>query len=232
MSGPGESAPPPQQPAAPPPASPPPPGSSQPSGMPAWTSNITSTTPVAGPAGLFYADVPNRVIAYIIDAIIVGIATAIVGAVVYAIIGSPISSRTVADPNSILGVRFETTTNYLATLVGALIGLAISAGYFIYTWTAMRGTVGMKLLGMQVGNAADGATLTMEQAVRRWLALGGVFSLAQVLNPIPLLGLLLGLAALIWVIALIVTTAQSPTKQGLHDQFANTIIVKAARAVG
>jgi uncharacterized RDD family membrane protein YckC len=200
--------------------------------MPAWTSNITSTTPVAGPAGLFYADVPNRVIAYIIDAIIVGIATAIVGAVVYAIIGSPISSRTVADPNSILGVRFETTTNYLATLVGALIGLAISAGYFIYTWTAMRGTVGMKLLGMQVGNAADGATLTMEQAVRRWLALGGVFSLAQVLNPIPLLGLLLGLAALIWVIALIVTTAQSPTKQGLHDQFANTIIVKAARAVG
>ena len=231
MSGP-ESAPPPQQPAAPPPASPPPPGSSQPSGMPAWTSNITSTTPVAGPAGLFYADVPNRVIAYIIDAIIVGITTAILGAIVYAVIGSPISSRTVADPNSILGVRFETTTNYLSTIVGALIGLAISAGYFIYTWTAMRGTVGMKLLGMQVGNAADGATLTMEQAVRRWLALGGVFSLAQVLNPIPLLGLLLGLAALIWVIALIVTTAQSPTKQGLHDQFANTIIVKAARAVG
>jgi uncharacterized RDD family membrane protein YckC len=176
--------------------------------------------------------VPNRVIAYIIDAIIVGIATAMVGAVVYAIVGSPISTRTVNDPNSILGVRFETTTNYVATLVGALIGLAISAGYFIYTWTAMRGTVGMKVLGMQVGNAADGATLTMEQAVRRWLALGGVFSLAQVLNPVPLLGLLLGLAALIWVIALIVTTAQSPTKQGLHDQFANTIVVKAARAVG
>jgi uncharacterized RDD family membrane protein YckC len=200
--------------------------------MPAWTSNLTSQTPVAGPAGLFYADVPNRVIAYIIDAIIVGLATAIVGAVVYAIVGQPTTFRSVPDPNSIIGVRFETTTNYVAALVGALIGLAISAGYFIYTWTAMRGTVGMKLLGMQVGNAADGATLTMEQAVRRWLALGGVFSLAQVLNPIPLLGLLLGLAALIWVIALIVTTAQSPTKQGLHDQFANTIVVKAARAVG
>jgi uncharacterized RDD family membrane protein YckC len=84
---------------------------------------------------------------------------------------------------------------------------------------------------MQVGNAADGATMTMEQAVRRWLALGGVFTLAQTLNPLPLLGVLLGLAALIWVIALIVTTAQSPTKQGLHDQFATTIVVKAARAV-
>jgi uncharacterized RDD family membrane protein YckC len=233
MSGPGDSAPPPQQPAAPPPASPPPPpGPSQPSGMPAWTSNITSTAPVAGPAGLFYADVPNRIIAYIIDAIIVGLAGLIVGVVVYAVVGSPVSTRTVADPNSILGVRFETTTNYVATLLGAIVGLALSAGYFIYTWTAMRATVGMRLLGMQVGNAADGATLTMEQAVRRWLALGGIFSLGQFLNPIPLIGLLIGLAALIWVIALIVTTAQSPTKQGLHDQFASTIVVKAARAVG
>ncbi len=233
MSGPGESAPPPQQPAAPPPASPPPPpGPSQPSGMPAWTSNLTSQTPVAGPAGLFYADVPNRVIAYIIDAILVGIVSAIVGAVLFAIVGSPTKVVSVADPNSILGVRFETTTNYVSSLLYAIVGAAISAGYFIYTWTAMRGTVGMRLLGMQVGNAADGATLTMEQAVRRWLALGGVFTLAQTLNPLPLIGVLLGLAALIWVIALIVPTAQSPTKQGLHDQFANTIVVKAARAVG
>jgi uncharacterized RDD family membrane protein YckC len=232
MSGPGDSAPPPQQPAAPPPASPPPPGPSAPPSMPAWTSNITSTAPVAGPAGLFYADVPNRAIAYIIDAILVGIVSAIVGAVLFAIVGSPTKVESIADPNSLLGFRIETTTNYVSSLLYAIVGAGISAGYFLYTWTAMRGTVGMRLLGMQVGNAADGATLTMEQAVRRWLALGGVFSLAQTLNPIPLIGVLLGLAALIWVIALIVTTAQSPTKQGLHDQFAGTIVVKAARSVG
>jgi uncharacterized RDD family membrane protein YckC len=233
MSGPGDSAPPPQQPAAPPPASPPPPpGPSQPPSMPAWTSNITSTAPVAGPAGLFYADVPNRIIAYIIDAIIVGITSAIIGAVLFAVVGSPTTLRQVADPNSLLGFRFETSTNYVSSLLYAIVGAGISAAYFIYTWTAMRATVGMRLLGMQVGNAADGATLTMEQAVRRWLALGGVFTLAQTLNPLPLVGLLLGLAALIWVIALIVTTAQSPKKQGLHDQFAGTIVVKAARAVG
>ena len=39
-------------------------------GLPSWTSQLTSTAPVAGPAGLYYADVPNRAIAYIIDAII------------------------------------------------------------------------------------------------------------------------------------------------------------------
>ena len=33
-------------------------------------------------------------------------------------------------------------------------------------------------------------------------------------------------------IALLVTTAQSPTKQGLHDRYAHTIMVKAARSIG
>jgi uncharacterized RDD family membrane protein YckC len=109
--------------------------------------------------------------------------------------------------------------------------IAISASYFIYTWTTMRATVGMRVLGMQVGNSADGATLTMNQAVRRWLALGGIFSLTQALNPLPLLGILIGLASLAWVIFLLVTTAQSPTKQGWHDKFAGSIVAKAARAV-
>ncbi len=233
MSGPGESAPPPQQPAAPPPASPPPPpGPSQPSGMPAWTSNITSTAPVAGPAGLFYADVPNRIIALIIDGVILFVAFLIVQVVIEAILGPRVALKSVADPNSVFGVRIDVQTNYLSSLVVAAINLVVSAGYFVYTWTTMRASLGQRLLGMQVGNAADGATITMEQAIRRWVALFGIFSITGALNPIPLLGLLIGLAGIVWVIALIVTTAQSPTKQGLHDQFANTIVVKAARAVG
>jgi uncharacterized RDD family membrane protein YckC len=194
-------------------------------------SQITSTQPVAGPAGLYYADVPNRIIAQVIDAIIVGIVSLIVFAVLASIFGAPTTVTTVADPNSILGVRFETHTNFASLLINTLIGAAISAGYYIYTWTAMRGTLGQRLLGMQVGNATDGATITMEQGARRWLAVGGAFTLAQALNPLPGLGLLIGLASLIWVIALLVTTAQSPTKQGLHDRFANTVVVKAARAV-
>ncbi len=227
MSGPGpENAPSPQPPSAPPPG----PMSAPPS-MPAWTGALTSTAPTPGPAGLFYADVPNRVIAYIIDAIIVGIVGLIISLVVFAVLGSPTSVSTVADPNALLGVRFETQTNILPTLVYAVLGIGLSAGYFIYTWTAMRGTIGMRALGMQVGNAADGATMSMDQAIRRRLALGGIFSLAQTLNPLPLVGLLIALAAIVWVIFLLVTTAQSPTKQGWHDKFAGTIVAKAARSV-
>ena len=202
-----------------------------PPSMPAWTASLTSTAPTPGPAGLFYADVPNRIIAYIIDAILVGIVGLILGAILFAVLGPPTTSKIVANGSGLFGVSVETSTNFVSLIAFAILGLALSAGYFIYTWTAMRGTVGMKVLGMQVGNAADGATISMDQAIRRWLALGGIFSLAQTLNQFPLLGILIGLGALIWTIALLVTTAQSPTKQGLHDQFAGTMVVKAARSV-
>jgi uncharacterized RDD family membrane protein YckC len=199
--------------------------------MPAWTASLTSTAPTPGPAGLFYADVPNRVIAIIIDYIILGIVGFIISLVLYGILGNPTKVVTVTDPNSFLGVRFETQTNYFSALVFAAVNIVINGGYFIYTWTAMRGTLGMKVLGMQVGNQTDGASITMDQAIRRWLALGGIFALVQALANLPLLGLLVWLASIIWVIALLVTTAQSPTKQGLHDQFAGTMVVKAARSV-
>jgi uncharacterized RDD family membrane protein YckC len=229
MSGPGPGDQQPQQPPQPPP--PPGPGPAAPPSMPAWTASLTSTAPTPGPAGLFYADVPNRVIAIIIDYIILGIVGFVISIVLYGILGNPTKVVSIPDPNSFLGVRFETQTNFFSALVFAAVNIVINGGYFIYTWTAMRGTLGMKVLGMQVGNQTDGATITMDQAIRRWLALGGIFALVQALANLPLLGLLVWLASVIWVIALLVTTAQSPTKQGLHDQFAGTMVVKAARSV-
>jgi len=222
MTGPGPADP------APPDSAPvgtPPPASS--SGLPSWTSNLTSTAPVAGPAGLYYADVPNRTIAYIIDAIILGVVNLLVAWVLGLIGLNAFSVNTGATTiNNLL------TYNPVVGLIQALIFAAISGAYFIYTWTEMRGSVGQRALGMQVGNASDGKTLTMDQAIKRWIALGAPFGIAQALNPLPGLGMLIGLAAFVWFIALLVTTAQSPTKQGLHDQYAGTVVVKAARAVG
>ena len=177
----------------------------------------------AGPAGFVYADVPNRAIAYIIDAIIL----AIVNVVAFAILSGIGLSVLTIDLNAAGGISY----NYFAGLILTIVGLAISGGYFLYTWTAMRGTVGMKALGMQVGNAGDGKTLTMDQALRRWIALGVPFSVAQAFNPLPGIGILLGLAAFAYFIFLLWTTYSSPTKQGFHDKFANTMVVKAARAV-
>jgi uncharacterized RDD family membrane protein YckC len=200
-----------------------PPNAGPPPSPPQWTKALTSTAPQPGPAGFFYADLPNRIIAYIIDIIILAVAGIVVG-IVLGTIGLNIVT---IDLNSAGVVSY----NYIAALVYGVIGLAISAGYFIYTWTSMRATIGMRVLGMQIGNAADGATLTMDQAIRRWLAVGGWVSIVQFLNPLPLIGVVIGLLAFLYVIYLLYTTASSPTKQGFHDVFAHTMVVKAARAV-
>lgn len=177
----------------------------------------------AGPPGFVYADVPNRAIAYIIDAILVGIVAGIIGAV---LAGVGLSTGTFTPGT----LNFE--VNYVGLLVSAIIGAAISAAYFVYTWTSMRGTIGMKALGMQIGNAGDGKTLTMDQATRRWLVIAAPGILAQVFFVLPALGTLIGLVAFGWFIYLLWTTYSSPTKQGFHDKFANTMVVKAARSAG
>ena len=176
---------------------------------PGWQAPPPPTAPVAGAPGFVYADVPNRVIALIIDSIILGIVNFVIFAVINGILG--------------LGIL-----SFLASLV---VGLAISAAYFTYTWTAMRGTIGMRALGMQIGNAGDGATLKQDQAVRRWLILFGPQVLASALqyNLNYTLGLVVSIAVLAWYIFLLKTTADSPTKQGYHDVFANSQVVKAAR---
>jgi len=173
---------------------------------------MPSAAPQAGPAGLVYADVPNRIIAYIIDVIILAVVNFIVGLV--------------------LGGTFGVAGLGLGWVIWIVVGLAINAAYFIYTWTAMRGTVGMKVLGMQIGNAGDGKTLTMDQAIRRWLYVGGWIALASLVTSVlGVLGLLLVLVAFGYLIYLLYTTAQSPTKQGFHDVMAHSQVVKATRAV-
>ena len=230
--------PPPPPPASPPPPSAPPPDwqstpqqpSSPPpsggSGTPTWTANLTSQAPVAGPAGYYYADVPNRIIAYIIDAIIVGIGLFIVNAILASFLPAPTVR---IDPNNPFNISVDQPI--VTALILAVVNIALAGAYFIYTWTAMRGTLGMKVLGMQIGHEQDGRTITFNQGVIRYLLLGAPFSLATALTGYSSLGGLIGLAAFVYFIALLVTTAQSPTKQGLHDRYAKTMVVKAARSV-
>ena len=196
-------------PAAPPPAS-------------GWTAPASAGAPAAGAGGLVYADVPNRAIAYIIDAIILFVINLVVGIVLGAILGPTVS----IDFNT-----GQVTTNFGSAVVSAIVSTLITGVYFVYTWTTMRGSPGQRMLGMQVGNAADGATITMDQAIRRWIFLGAPFGIASALAGAGALGLIIGLAGLAYFIYLLVSTAQSPTKQGFHDKQANTVVVKAARSV-
>jgi uncharacterized RDD family membrane protein YckC len=180
----------------------------------------------AAPMGLVYGDVLNRSIAYIIDAILIGIVSAILQMVVGAIFGPAIDVNLKATSLNDL-----TTVNYLTIILDAAVGIAVSFAYFVWLWTHWRATVGMRVLSLQVGNESNGATLTMNQAAIRWAALFGPAALSQAFWPAPLIGMLLGLAAFVWFCALLYTTWASPTKQGLHDKYAHTMVVKAVRPI-
>jgi len=165
---------------------------------------------VPGPAGYFYADVPNRSIAMVLDVIGILLVYFVVGMITLAIFGFSGGSL----------------------LAQQVISAAIWAAYFIYTWVAMRGTIGMKLLGLQVGHESDGRTLTYEQAAWRFGVLFGPQIVLGLLGAlVPALGVL-GLLSFVWLIYVLITIAQSPTKQGIHDKYAHSMVVKAGRAAG
>jgi uncharacterized RDD family membrane protein YckC len=168
----------------------------------------------AGPApGIAYADLTTRVIAFIIDGILLGILSAFISLALGALLLGFLLS------GGIFGVIIATVLLSAATLF-------LSAVYFV------RASLGQKALNLQTVNAADGATLTRDQALRRWGWLYGVFVLASVvqmvLTPTDLsfLGSLVSLATFAYFIFLIWTTSKDAKRQGFHDIKASTVVVK------
>jgi uncharacterized RDD family membrane protein YckC len=147
---------------------------------------------------------------------------------IIAIVGSTIAVATgfgqTGGPTSANGVTtgFVFVDGTVADLAFAL----TSAVYFGAFWTGgRRATIGQRILDIQVGNAFDGRPLSIGQAGRRWLALGPVIGIAA---PIPGLGPWVAVAQLGWALVLVTTTAVHPTRQGLHDRFAGSAVVRPA----
>jgi uncharacterized RDD family membrane protein YckC len=189
------------------------------SGMPSWTNNITARGTMMGPAGLALADIPDRIIALIIDDIILSV----IGFVLAAILGGVFTeTRTELVFGIPVPVREPSIIGLLLVFV---IILVINAGYFIYQWSRMGGqTVGMKVMKVAVRDAATGGQITQNQAITRWLWLAW----PQIAYFVPFLGLIAALVALVYYIYLLVTTAQDPMRQGLHDKQAKTVVAKLA----
>jgi hypothetical protein len=227
-------APPPAAPAAPPAAAAPPPASGNwqtppPPAQPAEPASPMQVPqqyqPVAvaaGPApGIAYADLTTRVIAFIIDGILLGILSAFISLALGALLFGFLLS------GGIFGVIIATVLLSAATLF-------LSAVYFVWGWTnpAMRASLGQKALNLQTVNAADGATLTRNQALGRWGWLYGVFVLANVVQlvlgstDLAILGSLISLATFAYFVFLIWTTSKDAKRQGFHDIKASTVVVK------
>ncbi len=167
--------------------------------------------------GLVFSDTPSRFAAYLVD----GVLVAIIAALLAEPIGwADIPATPAGQPIPVDQLLLTTEYTFLAILV--------SAAYFVTFWSGgRRATPGQRIFDIQVGNAFDGQPLTVEQAVRRWLGYGEFLRLFAFT---PSLALLSGGLSLVWSIALMISTNTSPTKQGLHDRFANTAVVRPAPA--
>jgi uncharacterized RDD family membrane protein YckC len=159
-----------------------------------------------GPApGIVYADTVNRIIAAIIDGVILWVVN-----VILIFIGGAIAIAAGG-----IGL--------IITLFFGLVFAAVNAVYFVYGWTKMRASFGQKFLNLETVNAADGATLTQNQAIRRWAFLFGPWALGAI---IPIFGFFVELLAGLYVLYLLYTVSQSPKRQGYHDLQAGTVVIK------
>jgi uncharacterized RDD family membrane protein YckC len=188
--------------------------SAEPAAAGGGTSWALPPTPAAREVapGLVWADTPSRFVAYLVDSILLGIVASVI--------------TSVAGVQQTAG-QFGQAVDARSSIVVAVVSTAVSAAYFILFWSGgRRATLGQMLFKIQVGNAFDGNPLTMNQAVKRWIGLGSFLSLLAV---VPAFGLA-ALIQLVWSVVLLVTTVSSPTKQGLHDKFANSAVVRPAGA--
>lgn len=203
--------------------------------------------PVPGVPGFSFADVPNRAIAYAIDTVLLAIINlAVVASIGLGVVtveppggGPPLP---VAGPGRVVPAGYAVPAAAVAQpwisigtgdrtgLAAMLIVTLTGAGYAWFTWTRMRGTLGMKALGMQLGTAGGGGTITTWQAARRWTAMGGPIGIVLAVSP-PALAAVLALLAVGWFLYLLRTTSTSASKQGFHDRLARTMVVKATRFV-
>jgi len=193
----------------------PPPGPPPPVG---WAAMAPAPRPEIAP-GLVFASTPRRFVAYLIDALIVGFVNVVISLAFAASLGGA-STSTIGGTTTLA----PSVGDLAANLLASLIGVAITLAYFVWCWrNGARATIGMRLLQLQVGNAFDGRTLSTDQAVRRWVAMGFPLGLLYLLPTV--FGLTLLVQFLLY-ITLLLTTIVSPTKQGLHDRFANSAMVE------
>lgn len=167
----------------------------------------------------------NRILAYIIDSIVVGIPA---GAVTFPIIFfSMLQASEELGPSSFNEPSFMDVFfgggSMILTFVTTIISLVFYVIYFIVVpskfWTGQ--TLGKKLLGLKIVQES-GEDVTLEVMGKRQ----GLYVVLSFLSAIPFVGVLATCANfIIWVINLI-QLFSDPKHQTLHDKLASTVVIE------
>ncbi len=167
------------------------------------------------PNGRMPASIGKRIGAYILDSILIGIVNGLLGF----FIG-------VQSAGGFAGLQAGGEVDPTVQVTTALIGLFLSAAYF----TLLEARNGQTLAKMMLSIRSvrmDGTPMDIPTAFRRtfWFYIGGVLGL------IPGGVLSSSLASLVGIgitLALLITTVtDQPNRRGLHDKFADTMVLEA-----
>lgn len=156
----------------------------------------------AGPApGIAYAGFWIRVLAVVADEIILGVPLVIIFLTTQ---GPAINSYN--DCVQAGGLVTVCNSAYLGSIaIFELLALAASCAYSVLLWSKLGGTLGQRMLGLRVVDAATGTNIGIGRAIGRFI--GFVIS-----------GAVLDIG-FIW-------AAFDPRKQGWHDKMASTFVVR------
>ena len=149
-----------------------------------------------------YAGFWIRLVARLIDGVIIGIPTAVLFGVFIAASGIPLANTDTTNQNA------QTAAAALfggAFLLLYLIVLAVQIAYWIYFWGSSGATLGMRLLNLRIVDAVTGGPIGYARATVRFL-MSIVNSWACYIG-------------WIWV-------AFDPRKQGWHDKVANSVVLQ------
>jgi uncharacterized RDD family membrane protein YckC len=177
--------------------------------------------------GYVIAGVGARFVAWLIDVLLAGVIPLALSLIIVdwdSIIRDAIDQARQAPSGQIGSFTYEIPVTLDYVLL-TLIGLGVQFLYFVGFWTSgLRATPGMIGLKMRVVDADSGSTLSIVQASKRWIALGWPLGLLVL---IPVLQNSASLIQFAWVVVLFFTTVLHERKQGLHDRFANSLVVRS-----
>jgi uncharacterized RDD family membrane protein YckC len=172
-----------------------------------WSPPVASVVPTIGAVGegLVIARVFPRVVAFAVDAILLGL----VGVAISLPLGLYDVDR---DPTVALAV--------------SVVLVAVDFLYFVGFWTSgLHATVGMRLLQLRILDAATAGTVPLNDALLRWIALTGAVA---ILGLVPGIDSSVALIGAVWTLVLLITTGSDRLRQGLHDKWARTVVVQPA----
>jgi uncharacterized RDD family membrane protein YckC len=174
----------------------------------------------------YYADVSSRAVAHLLDAIVVSLLAFIAAIVVSAALGPVVRFHSTGT-----GVHDRITVNGARAAIDGAVTTVITMLYFALSWTRWARTPGQRLLGIDV-RRIDGARVRPAPAIVRWLLLVAPLSFVSAAISLDArVGLAVVLAAGVWYLALVVSSARNPMKRGLHDRVVATVVTKAGHPV-